>query len=261
MRLALSKSYRYLKNFPSVDSAQMIDQRTKQRIFTYPTDFKKEIIRILGGNSGNHYTRTSSSLTKNTKEIEKNNALKALHLDISTCDKCFLGKSRGNHLALPTQKSPSQTKIIVIVDNVSYYDQMREQYFVDEAGSMIKRILEALKIPMAAVYATAAIKCTQVVEFGDRLQETTPCLTHLRKEISLLSPELIIAFGEITYQILKEEIKEENDEFEAIRGKIMHFLGKKIIFTYHPRKIMRNPSLKKEVWNNLKPLAGSISIN
>ena len=263
MRQLLSKSYRYLRDTVPPDMKQIELNKT------FPTsfDFVEDLTKTL-------QEKNKTSLKKETSNSAKN--IEDIHKNISACQQCFLGQQRGDALALPDIKQLEKVKTFVVIDNVSYYDQARGQYLMDATGSLIKDILKALKLSLEQVYVTALIKCTQTTEFGNRIDEAAVCQDHLKQELQYFKPELIIAFGETTFDVLntllkkkdhsaqnseksseKKSAKKDLDQdtsFEKIRGHMLDYLGYDIIFTHHPREMMRNLSLKKETWQDLKPL-------
>lgn len=260
-RQLLSKSYRYLRDTLPPDVKQIELNRTFPPSFNFLEDLTVTLEKKNQASSKETLLHSSHSKDNVSNLVED---IKDIHQSISNCQQCFLGKQRGDSLALPSIKEIEKVKTFVLVDNVSYYDQARGQYLMDATGTLIKDILKALKLSAEQVYITALIKCTQTTEFGDRIDEVAVCQDHLKRELYYFKPQLIIAFGETTFDILNASLKkkdasgknhlDKNASFEKMRGRMLDYLDYDIVFTHHPREMMRNISLKKETWQDLKPL-------
>lgn len=225
--------------------------------------------RLIGNYLHKHHTQIkeeshlfndeeNKQLIKSQNQVSE---LEKLHKAISQCEDCFLGKLRKNTIHLPQYSS---LPIMVVVDIPSFYDQTQGNYFTDIAGELLKKILISMGIPLEKIYYTSIIKCVSVREIADELDKVIVCKNHFLNEVKLLKPKLIIGFGKIAYDLIlfsKENIIKKNiseDHFEENRGKLLLFNGSEIVFSYHPRDLIFDPSLKKETWNDFKPYKDKI---
>ncbi len=207
-------------------------------------DFSKEIL--------NHYIKKGEKKKLQEKVINlvppsslPQNPLEEIQQNVYTCTKCFLAKSRKQAVTFPhSQKSP----VMVFNDIPSFYDQIQGEYFKDEVGKLHLKILHSLGLDIKQTYFTSVIKCASSIELGNQLEKVMICQEHLKKEIDLVKPKLILAFGEDTYKFLFGK-----KDFLSIRGQKLTFQGVQIVFTYHPKDLIIDESLKKHCWDDLKP--------
>lgn len=201
---------------------------------------------------------SESSVKQSKKTISPKNhpELNNLHQKIALCQDCFLGYQRKQYVKLPGYPS---YPIMVVVDIPSFYDQTQGAYFMDEAGNLLKRMLKSIDLDIEDIYYTGGIKCSNSQEVMNRLEDTLPCQKHFLQEIQLLKPQFILGFGKVTYDLLmldKVEFKKQefinSESFAHHTGKMLNFHGIDTVFTYHPRDLLVNSSLKKVTWYHLK---------
>lgn len=201
---------------------------------------------------------SESSVKQNKKTIFPTDhpELNNLHQKISQCQDCFLGYQRKQYVKLPSFPS---LPIMVVVDIPSFYDQTQGVYFMDEAGNLLKKMLKSIDLNIKDIYYTGGIKCSSSQEVMNRLGDTLPCQKHFLQEIQLLKPQFILGFGKTTYDLLMlDEVELKNQEFidsESFAhhtGKMLNFHGIDTVFTYHPRDLLVDSSLKKVTWYHLR---------
>lgn len=197
----------------------------------------------------------------NTSE-DNSNSLVEIHEKVQACKACFIAELRGKASPPPLRAQPkSNGRIIVVIDQVSYYSQTVKEYFMDSAGEMLKKILAALNIDLNHTYYTSLLKCTGTVEISDRLAEAKTCLTHFYEELLYFKPQLLLVFGLNSYRLLfspSQNSAEFLPAFHAARGKIVRYtspnnISANCLFTHSPQEVVRDTGLKREVWNDLKP--------
>jgi DNA polymerase len=120
--------------------------------------------------------------------------------------------------------------------------------FVGAAGQLLNRILEAADIERSEVYIANVVKCRPP---GNRLpqrNEVAACLPFLLRQIEIVSPKILVCLGSLATQAL---ISPES-RVSSVRG-IWHARGEiRIMPTFHPAALLRDPAKKRPVWEDMK---------
>ncbi len=122
--------------------------------------------------------------------------------------------------------------------------------FVGAAGQLLTKIIEATKLRREDVYITNVVKCRPVNNRNPDPDEIAACNPYLLHQIEIIKPELICALGKVSAQALLGA----DVPVGKLRGKIHVFQGIRLIVTYHPAALLRNPALKKPTWEDMKLL-------
>ncbi len=116
--------------------------------------------------------------------------------------------------------------------------------FVGKAGQLLDRIFEAAKIVRSDVYIANIVKCRPP---GNRLPlqpEVDACLPYLKEQITLINPEIIVCLGALALRTLVDR----GATISRSRGKWHQIDGRRVIATFHPAALLRDPAKKKDVW-------------
>jgi DNA polymerase len=121
--------------------------------------------------------------------------------------------------------------------------------FVGRAGQLLTDIIEkGLKIPRKDVYIANVIKCRPPQNRNPEPDEVETCEPFLFRQIDIIKPKVIVALGKFGAQTLLRTL----DPISRLRGRVFDYRGSKLIPTFHPAYLLRNPSSKREVWEDMK---------
>ncbi|HRP01428.1 MAG TPA: uracil-DNA glycosylase [Candidatus Kapabacteria bacterium] len=188
---------------------------------------------------------------KNAKTIAQDwynsNNLMELNNSIKNCMECPLGDTRTNFVF----GSGNPNADIMIIGEAPGADEDEQGLpFVGRAGQLLTNMLEAIQIKREEVYIANIIKCRPPNNRRPTTVEINECEPYLYKQIELIKPKLILVLGlTAVSSLLKKEYK-----MSEIRGTIIDFRGAKLLITYHPAALLRNPNWKKPAWEDLKLL-------
>src|SRR5204863_3625499 len=119
--------------------------------------------------------------------------------------------------------------------------------FVGRAGQLLTDIIEkGLKIPRADVYIANVIKCRPPGNRNPEPDEVNSCEPFLFRQIEVIKPTVIVALGKFAAQTLLRTL----DPISRLRGRVYDFRGAKLVPTFHPAYLLRNPSSKRDVWED-----------
>ncbi len=183
------------------------------------------------------------------KEKEPNlklpNTLESLKKQATECHLCDLSKSRQK---VVFGEGNIHAKLMFVGDVPSASDDSTGKVFTGRSGELLTKMIEnVLHLKREDVYITNILKCRALDSQSPSPTFAHTCHPYLLKEISLVRPTIIVALGEMAYHYLTGD----TSDIDKVRG-IPHTKdGYTIIPTYHPNYLLRNPSAKKEVFDDL----------
>lgn len=183
---------------------------------------------------------STSSNFYQTNYSKENNELAE---EVKICQACGLWKCKTRDVSFGGKNS----SVMILTDIPSYFDQLSGRHFSDKSGELMSKILRSIGLKLEEIYVTSAVKCASPKELPHALEEILQCTRFLEREVNLLKPTFILAFGENTYKML------HNGQISnSWRGTLEKYLNIPILFTHHPRDLLFDVTLKKETWNDLK---------
>jgi DNA polymerase len=120
--------------------------------------------------------------------------------------------------------------------------------FVGRAGQLLTKIIEAIELTRDEVYIANVIKCRPPQNRNPEPDEVETCEPFLFRQIDAIKPKVIVALGKFGAQTLLRTL----DPISKLRGRVFEFRGAKLIPTFHPAYLLRNPPAKREVWEDMK---------
>jgi uracil-DNA glycosylase family 4 len=120
--------------------------------------------------------------------------------------------------------------------------------FVGRAGQLLTKIIEAIGLSRDDVYIANVIKCRPPQNRNPEPDEVETCEPFLFRQIDTIKPKVIVALGTFAARTLLRTL----DPISRLRGRVYDYRGAKLIPTFHPAYLLRNPSSKREVWEDMK---------
>src|SRR5437763_518373 len=120
--------------------------------------------------------------------------------------------------------------------------------FVGRAGQLLTKIIEAIGLKREGVYIANVIKCRPPGNRNPEQDEVETCEPFLFQQIDIIKPKVIVALGTFAARTLMRTL----DPISRLRGRVYDYRGAKLIPTFHPAYLLRNPSSKREVWEDMK---------
>ncbi len=171
---------------------------------------------------------------------------------VMNCNLCQCSKSRTNVLF----GSGDENSIIMFVGNFnSTFDDEKGQYFQGNVGELFANMIEkVLLIPKESVYVTNILKCLPNSTNID-LNDINICKEYLFKQFDIISPKIIVTLGEDSF----DHITNNKFEWNKVKGNIIKHNNYTILPMFHPSHILRNPTLKKDAFQDMLKLKSYIS--
>lgn len=182
--------------------------------------------------SANEPWMSSSSLTN-------------LEEQICTCLKCPLGQTRTNFVF---GTGNPNADLMFIGEAPGADEDAQGKPFVGRAGQLLTKIIEAVGMKREEVFICNILKCRPPNNRRPTAEEVELCTPYLNKQIALVKPKFIICLGLTAAQWLLQT----TSSLGTLRGRFHEFQGIKLIVTYHPAALLRNPEWKKPTWEDMK---------
>lgn len=194
---------------------------------------------------GHEYFEEHQPLIKE-EEVPLAHSMDELKQGVLACHLCALSKSRKNILF---GNGNPKASVMFIGDNPGVSEDEMGTLFAGRSGEMLANMIEnVLLIPKEDVYITTILKCRPPENRVPTLEEVSCCKPYLMQQIGMIKPRIIVALGSTSFHHLTGEY---DTPLQSIRGAVLNFGEAKLIPTFHPSFLLRNPSAKKEVYADM----------
>ena len=174
-------------------------------------------------------------------------SLKDIRNDLGECQRCRLAKERNR---IVFGEGNPRAKLVFVGEGPGFNEDQQGKPFVGAAGELLSRIIEAIKLSRSQVYICNVIKCRPPENRNPRPDELETCLPFLERQIEAIQPDFICALGTFAAQTLLGT----TIPISRLRGRFHEYKGIKVLPTYHPAYLLRNPEKKRDVWEDMKLL-------
>lgn len=172
--------------------------------------------------------------------------LEELKSSVAGCHLCALAKSRKNVIF---GAGNLKAKVMFIGDNPGVSEDETGMLFTGKSGELLAKMIEnVLLIPKEEVYVTTILKCKTPDNRVPTPEEVACCKPYVMQQIQTIRPQIIVALGSTSFHHLTGEY---DTPIDKIRGTVLNFGEAKLIPTFHPSFLLRNPSAKKEVFADM----------
>jgi DNA polymerase len=127
-------------------------------------------------------------------------------------------------------------------------EDIQGEPFVGRAGQLLTKIIEAIGMTRSDVYIANVIKCRPPQNRNPEPDEVEKCEPFLFRQIETIKPKVIVALGKFAAQSLLKT----TEPITRLRGREYKYRDAILMPTYHPAFLLRNPSSKREVWEDMK---------
>jgi DNA polymerase len=159
------------------------------------------------------------------------------------CKLCTLGRSQ----VVFGVGSP-KARLMFVGEAPGEDEDKKGEPFVGRAGQLLTKIIEAIGLSREQVYIANVIKCRPPNNRNPEADEVAACEPFLFRQIDVIQPKVIVPLGKFAAQSLLRTM----DPITRLRGRQFDYRGAVLIPTFHPAYLLRNPSAKREVWEDMK---------
>src|SRR5262245_9398853 len=173
-------------------------------------------------------------------------ALVAVRTEIGDCTRCKLHAQGRTQIVFGVGNPDAD--LMFVGEAPGGDEDIQGIPFVGRAGQLLTRIIDAIGLKRDEVYIANVIKCRPPGNRNPEPDEVAMCEPFLFKQIDIIKPKVIVALGKFGAQTLLRTL----DPISRLRGRVYDYRGAKLIPTFHPAYLLRNPASKREVWEDMK---------
>jgi len=217
-------------------------QQVKPVIATRPVPPKLDVLPMVSG----------PSLFEAINKIADDTLLK-IRSDLGECTRCKLHRGRTK---LVFGGGNSKAQLVFVGEGPGRDEDAQGLPFVGRAGKLLTQMIEAMGLQRQDVYICNVVKCRPPENRTPEKDEVETCSPFLLRQLDVISPKVIVCLGSVAAQTLLET----NRGISHFRGQWLDFRGTKLMATYHPAYLLRNPSAKGEVWKDLQKVMAVLGL-
>ncbi len=180
-----------------------------------------------------------------SEEIPLAGGLDALEKETLSCKECGLNRTRTN---VVFGAGNTQAKLMFIGEAPGEEEDRQGKPFVGRAGQLLTKIIEAMGLEREDVYIANILKCRPPNNRAPLPDEIAACRNNIKRQVEIIKPRVICTLGKFASQTLLNT----QTPISALRGKFREYAGIKVMPTFHPAYLLRNPEEKKTVWQDMK---------
>ncbi|HEX4002044.1 MAG TPA: uracil-DNA glycosylase [Candidatus Acidoferrales bacterium] len=194
-----------------------------------------------------------TSLFESADRIE-GDTLDRIRTDITpTCTRCKLHKAR-KQIVFGVGNPKAQ--LVFVGEGPGRDEDEQGEPFVGRAGKLLTQMIEAMSLKRDDVYICNVVKCRPPENRLPEKDEIATCSPYLYRQLGVINPKVICCLGACSAQTLLETTQ----GISRFRGEWFDYRGAKLIATYHPAYLLRNPAAKGEVWKDLQKVMAYLGL-
>jgi uracil-DNA glycosylase family 4 len=195
-------------------------------------------------------------------------AFTALAEKVEACRACPLGSAR---IKSVYGVGSVDAEVLFVGEGPGFEEDHRGEPFVGKSGQLLDRIIESIGLSRQTVYIANIVKCHPMIDPSDpekrsndrppTPEEIEACRGYLDDQIRIIGPKVIVTLGAVAARVLLGP----GEPITKIRGQWKEYKPRgmdatvKLLPTFHPAALLRNPNLKKDVWTDMKNLRAELS--
>jgi uracil-DNA glycosylase len=178
-------------------------------------------------------------------EKVKDDTLPRIREDLGECTRCKLHKGRNK---IVFGDGNPRAELVFIGEGPGADEDAQGLPFVGRAGKLLTQMIEAMGLQRKDVYICNVVKCRPPGNRAPEPDEVQTCSPYLLRQVDAIQPKVIVCLGAVAAKTLLETTR----GISQFRGEWLEWRGRKLMATYHPAYLLRNPNAKGEVWKDLQ---------
>ena len=178
-------------------------------------------------------------LTPSTETFEQ------IHAQIGDCTRCPLHLERTHVVHTEGNR---KSRLMFVGEAPGAEEDFQARPFVGRAGQLLTKIIEAIGLKREEVLIGNVNRCRPPGNRAPTAEEAMTCKPYLLREIAIVQPEVIVVLGNTAMKNLLDT----REGITRLRGRFQDYKGIKVMPTFHPAYLLRDPTKKRETWDDLK---------
>ncbi len=179
--------------------------------------------------------------------------LPKIRQDLGECTRCKLHSTRHN---IVFGDGNPKAELVFVGEGPGADEDAQGLPFVGRAGRLLTQMIEAMGLQRKDVYICNVVKCRPPENRQPEEDEVGTCSPFLLRQIDAIAPKVIVCLGAVAAKTLLQT----NRGISQFRGEWLEFRGRKLLVTYHPAYLLRNPPAKSEVWKDLQKVMAVLGL-
>ncbi len=177
-----------------------------------------------------------------------------IRTELGDCQRCSLGATRTR---LVFGVGNPQAQLLFVGEAPGKDEDLQGEPFVGEAGQLLTRIIEAMGLTRDQVYICNLLKCRPPKNRDPLPAEVEQCAPFMLRQVKAIAPLAIVALGKFAAQTLLAS----KTPITRLRGEFHDYHGIPLMPTFHPAALLRDPSLKRDVWSDMQQVMTLLARN
>jgi DNA polymerase len=178
-------------------------------------------------------------------------ALRLIREEIGDCTRCGLCSKRTN---IVFGVGNPNARLMFIGEGPGADEDLKGEPFVGRAGQLLTKIIESMGLNRPDVYIANVVKCRPPENRTPLPDEIATCSPFLFKQVQAIRPRVIVCLGTPAAQL----VLGTRDTITRLRGSFHDLDGIRVMPTFHPAYLLRNPAAKREVWDDMKKVMAEL---
>lgn len=183
----------------------------------------------------------------------KDDTLLRIREDIGDCTRCKLHKGRTK---IVFGDGNPKARLVFVGEAPGADEDKQGIPFVGRAGKLLTQMIEAMGLQRQDVYICNVVKCRPPENRKPEDDEVSTCSPYLLRQLDVIEPKVLVCLGAVAAQTLLETTR----GISQFRGEWMDWRGHKLMATYHPAYLLRNPAAKADVWKDLQKVMAELGL-
>ncbi len=179
--------------------------------------------------------------------------LLSLRVEVVKCIRCDLLARTRKTVVFGAGNAKAQ--LVFVGEAPGHDEDVQGLPFVGKAGQLLTKIIEAMGLTRNDVFICNVLKCRPPGNRNPLPEEIMNCEPYLIKQLEIIKPKVICALGNFAAQVLLRTDK----SISELRGRFFDYHGMKVLPTFHPAYLLRNPVEKRKVWEDMKLVMKELS--
>jgi uracil-DNA glycosylase family 4 len=202
-------------------------------------------VKVLGMDKGPSLFEAAERIVGDT--------LERISADLGPCTRCKLHRQRNK---IVFGAGNPHAELVFVGEGPGHDEDMQGIPFVGRAGKLLTQMIEAMGLTRDDVYIANVVKCRPPENRAPEKDEVATCMPFLFRQLAAIEPKVIVCLGSVATQALLDTTK----GISQFRGQWLDFRGARLMPTYHPAYLLRNPNAKPEVWADLKKVMAVLGL-
>lgn len=180
-------------------------------------------------------------------------SLERIAADLAGCTRCKLCATRKT---IVIGEGNPQARLAFVGEGPGEQEDLEGRPFVGKAGQLLDRMIQAIGLQREEVYIANVVKCRPPGNRDPEPDEITACGPFLLRQLETIRPQVVVALGRFAAQTLLQT----ETPISRLRGSFHPYRGAKLMPTFHPSYLLRNPASKRDAWLDLQQVARELGL-